>query len=228
MSDINNTIVNKIDWQKMDNLVPVVVQCHSTGKVLMLGYMNQEALQQTLATKLVTFYSRSKQRLWQKGETSGNVLKLINIAVDCDGDSLLALAEASGPTCHIGSASCFSQGFVNHYEVLANLEKTIDKRKQQKPQSSYIANLFSQGLARIAQKVGEEGVEVVIAAMKNDHEELKNESADLIFHLLVLLAEKELSLQDVLQILDRRETQRIVGKSYVTPVSNTKDSCKKS
>lgn len=204
---MDKLILNKIDWQKMNHLVPVVVQCRTSGKVLMLGFMNEEALSQTMITGFVTFYSRSKQRLWQKGETSGNVLKLIDIAVDCDGDSLVALVDAVGPTCHKGTESCFDKTYDNSYGVLTRLENTIKQRKKDKPQNSYVTSLFASGVSRIAQKVGEEGVETVIAAMKNDLEELKNESADLIFHLLVLLREKELSLQDVISVLQVRENK---------------------
>lgn len=203
---MDNLILNKIDWQKMNHLVPVVVQCRTSGKVLMLGFMNEEALSQTMITGFVTFYSRSKQRLWQKGETSGNVLKIIDIAVDCDGDSLVALVDAVGSTCHKGTESCFDKTYDHPYETLTRLEDIIKQRKKDKPQNSYVTSLFASGIARIAQKVGEEGVETVIAAMKNDLDELKNESADLIFHLLVLLREKELSLQDVITVLKARES----------------------
>lgn len=203
---MDNIILNKIDWQKMNHLVPVVVQCRTSGKVLMLGFMNEEALSQTMITGFVTFYSRSKQRLWQKGEISGHVLQLIDIAVDCDGDSLIALVDAVGPTCHQGTESCFEKTYDHPYEALARLENTIKQRKRDKPQNSYVTSLFASGVSRIAQKVGEEGVETVIAAMKNDLDELQNESADLIFHLLVLLREKELSLQDVINVLQARES----------------------
>ncbi|WP_235826787.1 bifunctional phosphoribosyl-AMP cyclohydrolase/phosphoribosyl-ATP diphosphatase HisIE [Facilibium subflavum] len=204
MLAIKNTLIDEIDWGKMNNLVPAIVQCHLSGKVLMLGYMNQEALQQTVKTRQVTFYSRAKKRLWRKGETSGNVLQLIDIAMDCDGDSLIVLVAAQGPTCHKGTQSCFERGFKNQYDILLHLERIIESRKTARPAGSYVTNLFDQGLARIAQKVGEEGVETVIAAMKDDLNELKEESADLLFHLLILLAEKNVRLSDILQVLARR------------------------
>ncbi|MDA7742323.1 bifunctional phosphoribosyl-AMP cyclohydrolase/phosphoribosyl-ATP diphosphatase HisIE [Francisellaceae bacterium] len=196
--------IEKLDWQKMDGLLPAIMQKHDTGEVLMLGYMNHEALQQTIDSGFVTFFSRSKNRLWVKGESSGHKLKVMNISYDCDGDALLVLAEPSGPTCHLGTTSCFSKSYEMPYKMLSKLEKVISQRNKDRPENSYVTSLFESGVARIAQKVGEEAVESVIAAMKDDQEELKNEMADLVFHALVLLREKGLSLSEVLSVLEHR------------------------
>ncbi|MFZ9036046.1 MAG: bifunctional phosphoribosyl-AMP cyclohydrolase/phosphoribosyl-ATP diphosphatase HisIE [Francisellaceae bacterium] len=202
---VKRDLAEKIDWQKMSGLVPVIVQCHQSARVLMLGYMNQEAFIRTCDSEKVTFYSRSKARLWVKGETSGNTLKLIDIGLDCDKDAIIVLVEAKGPTCHKGSDSCFDIVSENT-DILIELERIINRRKDEKPAGSYVANLFETGLPRIAQKVGEEAVEVVIASMKgqSDIDELKNESADLIFHLLVLLSQCKVGWSEILQILEDR------------------------
>ena len=200
-----NNIIDKIDWKKMDNLVPAIIQNARSGEVLMLGYMNADALKQTIETKLVTFFSRSKERIWVKGEVSKNTLSLVSIAYDCDGDAILVLAKPNGPTCHLGTKTCFSEDYQMPYKTIADLENTIQRRYEDKPEGSYVTSLFDSGLARIAQKVGEEAVESVIAAMKCDDEELKNEMADLLFHSLVLLREKNLSLSDVLAVLESRK-----------------------
>lgn len=194
-----------IDFDKGDGLVPVIIQDVHTEKVLMLGYMNEEALQETQASGKVTFYSRSKQRLWTKGETSNNFLIVREIKEDCDHDTLLIKAEPQGPTCHTGSDTCFDE--VNDsgaLDFLGELTTIIESRKQQSPDSSYVASLFAKGINKVAQKVGEEAVEVVIEA-KDDNEELfLNESADLLFHLMVLLSKKGYSLEDVVKTLKSR------------------------
>ncbi len=191
---------NEIDWEKGSGLVPAIVQDVSSGRVLMLGYMNKEALAATKTSGFVTFYSRSKQRLWQKGETSSNRLRLCDIRLDCDADALLVLAEADGPTCHTGTISCFGDETFAPLGLLADLEKTIRQRKTAAPKESYTASLFASGLSRIAQKVGEEGVEVALSGATGG-ENLCEESADLLYHLLVLLAANDKKLADVLAVL---------------------------
>lgn len=193
----------QLDWQKVDNLMPVIIQHYVSGEVLMLGYMNQEALAQTQSSGKVTFYSRTKQRLWTKGETSGNFLNVVSISSDCDNDTLLILVNPIGPTCHTGANSCFTNS-KTEWSFLYDLEQLLASRKQADPQSSYTAKLYHDGTKRIAQKVGEEGVETALAATVHDKEELKNESADLIYHLLVLLQDQNLSMQDVIAILKAR------------------------
>ncbi len=193
----------QLDWQKVDNLMPVIIQHYVSGEVLMLGYMNQEALAQTQSSGKVTFYSRTKQRLWTKGETSGNFLNVVSISSDCDNDTLLILVNPIGPTCHTGANSCFTNS-KTEWGFLYDLEQLLGDRKQADPQSSYTAKLYHDGTKRIAQKVGEEGVETALAATVHDKEELKNESADLIYHLLVLLQDQNLALQDVIGILKAR------------------------
>ena len=201
---LDSTNTQALAWAKMDNLIPAIVQNAITGKVLMQGYMNQDALDKTLATGHVTFFSRSKQRLWTKGEESGNTLNLHSITADCDQDSLLVLANPVGPTCHTGTESCWFDGQASDYTFVADLEQLIASRKGADPSSSYTASLYSKGIKRIAQKVGEEGVETALAATVADLEELKNESADLMYHLLVLLQASGLSMQDVVSILRER------------------------
>lgn len=195
--------LSKLDWQKVDNLMPVIIQHYVSGDVLMLGYMNQDALTQTQNSGKVTFYSRTKQRLWTKGETSGNFLNVKSISTDCDNDTLLILVNPVGPTCHTGTNSCFAQAQTT-WGFLFELEQLLAARKSADPTSSYTAKLYHDGTKRIAQKVGEEGVETALAATVHDKEELKNESADLIYHLLVLLQDQNLSLQDVIGILKAR------------------------
>jgi phosphoribosyl-ATP pyrophosphohydrolase/phosphoribosyl-AMP cyclohydrolase len=186
--------------------VPAIIQDATTKNVLMLGYMNEEAFEKTKETKLVTFFSRTKNRLWTKGEQSGNFLNLVSVSLDCDNDSILIKAIPNGPTCHTASKSCFNQDSdASHFYILDSLEKLIAERKDKLPKDSYVSILFNEGLPRIAQKVGEEGVEVVIAAMKQDSEdELISESADLLFHLLVLLREKGVSFDSVCKELVNR------------------------
>ena len=190
-------------WAKTDGLIPAIVQDATSGQVLMLGCMNEEALAKTLETGKVTFFSRSKGRLWTKGETSNNWLHLVDIATDCDSDALLVLARPDGPTCHRGTVSCFSP-LEHKWNFLRSLEVLIEGRRNADPSTSYTAQLFARGTKRIAQKVGEEGVETALAATVKDKEELKNEAADLVYHLLVLLADADLELADVIDILRAR------------------------
>ena len=197
----------KVDFLKYDDvLVPAIVQDFQTQKVLMLGYMNQEALNHTESTGKVTFFSRSKQRLWTKGEESGNFLELKSMAVDCDNDALLIKAHPLGPTCHTGADTCWSER--NHPEdFLFYLEDIISLRKMASPGESYVAKLFSRGINKIAQKVGEEAVEMVIEAKDDNDQLFLNESADLLFHYLLLLNAKGFSLQDVIDILKDRHSK---------------------
>ncbi len=201
---ITNDNSNKLAWDKMDNLLPAIVQDALSGKVLMQGYMDQDALAKTLETGKVTFFSRSKQRLWTKGETSGNTLDLVSVACDCDQDSLLVLANPNGPTCHTGVESCWFDGNTPAFTFLADLERVLAARKDADPKSSYTASLYNEGIKRIAQKVGEEGVETALAATVHDKEELKNEAADLLYHLTVLLQASDMSLNDALNVLRER------------------------
>ena len=201
---ITNENSNELAWDKMDNLLPAIVQDALSGKVLMQGYMDQYALAKTLETGKVTFFSRSKQRLWTKGETSGNTLDLVSLACDCDQDSLLVLANPNGPTCHTGVESCWFEGNTPAFTFLADLERVLAARKDADPKSSYTASLYNKGIKRIAQKVGEEGVETALAATVHDKEELKNEAADLLYHLTVLLQASDMSLNDALDVLRER------------------------
>ena len=201
---ITNENSNKLAWDKMDNLLPAIVQDALSGKVLMRGYMDQDALTKTLETGKVTFFSRSKQRLWTKGETSGHTLDLVSVACDCDQDSLLVLANPNGPTCHTGAESCWFEGNTPAFTFLADLERVLAARKDADPKSSYTASLYNKGIKRIAQKVGEEGVETALAATVHDKEELKNEAADLLYHLTVLLQASDMSLNDALNVLRER------------------------
>ncbi|MCO8050221.1 bifunctional phosphoribosyl-AMP cyclohydrolase/phosphoribosyl-ATP diphosphatase HisIE [Proteus sp. G2672] len=200
---MNSETLAQLDWEKVDNLMPVIIQNAISGDVLMLGYMNKEALDVSLKSGNVTFYSRTKQRLWTKGETSGNFLKLINIYPDCDNDTLLILANPIGPTCHNGTESCFAPA-QSQWGFLYELENILRERKKASPDSSYTARLYASGTKRIAQKVGEEGVETALAATVNDKEELRNEASDLLYHLMVLLQDQSLSLSDVISCLQER------------------------
>jgi len=197
-------LINSAAWEKGQGLIPAIIQDASTGDVLMLGYMNEEALTQTYITKKVTFFSRSKKRLWVKGETSGNELELVSVVIDCDQDTLLVKAQAMGPTCHTGSETCFGRKEFSSVSFLAELEKVIQSRKEQKVDYSYTSRLFNDGINRIAQKVGEEGVETVIAALTEDDKGLIGEASDLIYHLIVLLAERNLSLAHIVEELQSR------------------------
>ncbi len=197
-----------VDFKKYtDGLVPAIVQDYNTHKVLMLGFMNEEALHKTETTARVTFYSRSKKRLWVKGEESGNFLELKSLAVDCDNDTLLIKAHPLGPVCHTGADTCWSEK--NHDEdFLFYLEDIITLRRKAAPGESYVAGLFANGINKIAQKVGEEAVELVIEAKDNNKELFLNEAADLLFHYLILLNAKDFRLQDVLDILQKRHSKR--------------------
>ncbi|WP_026375202.1 bifunctional phosphoribosyl-AMP cyclohydrolase/phosphoribosyl-ATP diphosphatase HisIE [Aestuariibacter salexigens] len=201
---IDSSNLAELAWQKMQGLLPAVVQDATSGKVLMQGYMNEEALAHTLQTGNVTFFSRSKQRLWTKGETSGNTLTLASVSADCDADSLLILAHPQGPTCHTGKESCWFDGAIADMTFIADLERLLVARKDADPASSYTAKLYASGIKRMAQKVGEEGVETALAATVRDLDELKNESADLLYHLIVLLQASGLSLHDVIEVLRER------------------------
>jgi len=195
----------KPDFEKGNGLIPAIVQDSRTSQVLMLGYMNRKALDQTNSTGNVTFYSRSKKRLWTKGESSGNYLKLVSIQLDCDGDTFLVKAKPLGPTCHLGDDTCFGpENKAKQSLFLEELQQIIKDRKQNAPQGSYTASLFASGINKIAQKVGEEAVEVVIEAKESDIVGLKEETADLLFHLLVLLEEKGVSFGEVMDILKSR------------------------
>jgi phosphoribosyl-ATP pyrophosphohydrolase/phosphoribosyl-AMP cyclohydrolase len=193
-------------WKKMDGLLPAVVQDTATGQVLMLGYMNRIALAATLSSRKVTFYSRSKQRLWQKGETSGNVLRLVSVAPDCDNDALLVRADPVGPTCHTGATSCFGGEGPDGPGWLAELSRVVAARAASGDEASYTARLLAEGPARIAQKVGEEGVEVALAAVTRDAAGTAEETADLLYHLTVLMQAKGFGWEDVVAILRQRHS----------------------
>lgn len=198
------------DWAKGNGLLPAIVQHWLSGEVLMLGYMNADALVQTQADGRVTFYSRSKQRLWMKGESSGNVLALKSIRLDCDADTLLIQAEPRGPTCHTGTSSCFgdSADVRPPLGFLAELDALVAQRHVERPTGSYTTKLFDDGIRRIAQKVGEEGVETALAAVVQDDEALLGEAADLLFHLVVVLRARGLSLADAIAVLADRHRAR--------------------
>ena len=197
-------LLAQADWQKEDGLLPAIVQNMYTKSVLMLGYMNEESLKKTFETGKVWFWSRSKGRLWMKGETSGNVLEFQEVSLDCDQDTFLLSVIPHGPTCHTGTNSCFGEDESAEVGFLNFLLKLLQDRKKNLPENSYTSQLFREGLDRIAQKVGEEAVEVVIAAKNNDQELFAGECADLIFHLMMLVTEKGVSLQDILTILQKR------------------------
>lgn len=196
----------KIDFDKnSDGLVPAIIQDAKTKNILMLGYMNEEALQKTQETKQVTFYSRSKQRLWTKGETSGNFLELVDLKIDCDFDTILVRANPNGPTCHTGTDTCWFEENIQDFGFLSVLEKIIASRQVNKEdEKSYVASLFRKGINKIAQKVGEEAVETVIEAKDENNDLFLNESADLLFHLLILLRAKGFQLNDVVKVLESR------------------------
>lgn len=206
--------IESIDWDKVQGLIPAVIQNADSLQVLMLGYMDQEALQKTIDDQKVCFFSRTKNRLWTKGETSGDFLYVKSIALDCDHDTLLVSVIPEGKTCHLGTTSCFGEG-IEHHSIgfLNHLSDLVEKRRKTfesglaqntAGKKSYTAELFEKGTKRIAQKVGEEGVEVALAATVADKEELKNESADLLFHLVVLLSAQGLSLTDIVSTLQER------------------------
>lgn len=193
----------QLDWVKTEGMMPAIIQHAISGEVLMHGYMNQEALTKTLEIGKVTFWSRTKQRLWTKGESSEHFLNVVSITPDCDNDTLLILANPIGPTCHLGTSSCFSPAAPD-WTFLYQLEQLLAERKHADPKSSYTASLYASGTKRIAQKVGEEGVETALAATVNDREELTNEASDLIYHLLVLLQDQDLNLSTIINNLRER------------------------
>ena len=201
MPDIN---LDEIDWDKGEGLVPAIVQNSDNGQILMLAYMDHAALAHTISSKKVTFFSRSKNRLWTKGETSGNWLDYISGEMDCDADTLLIQARPQGPSCHTGSVTCFNDQTASNIGFLDQLGLLIAKRHKTMPEGSYITSLFAEGRARIAQKVGEEGVELALARMKDDKAEMANEAADLLFHVMVLLEDAGLTLADAISVLQNR------------------------
>lgn len=198
-------MIEKLNFQKLNGLVPAVIQDARTNQVLMVGFMNREAIEKTIADKKVTFFSRTKNRLWQKGETSGNFLEYVSMQKDCDEDSLLIKAIPHGPVCHTNQFTCFGEDeSANVGNVLSRLEEVIAERQKTMPEGSYTAKLFKAGAPRIAQKVGEEGVEVALAGVLGDKKRLTEESADLLYNLLVLLRDQGLSLKDVIAELRGR------------------------
>jgi len=201
------SLVDEIDFAKGNGLVPAIVQDAGSGAVLMLGYMNREALEQTLARKRAVFFSRSKQRLWEKGETTGHTLDVVDVALDCDADTLLITAHPRGPACHNGTLTCFGNEMrtaAGGIAFLATLEQVVEQRATQKPEASYTARLLEKGIAKVAQKVGEEGVETALAGVSDTNEKVIEESADLLFHLLVLLRARGVPLRDVVAKLESR------------------------
>lgn len=197
-------LIEKIDFKKVDNLIPAVIQDKNTGVVLMLGYMNKKALQQTWETKKVTFYSRTKKKIWVKGETSGNFLELKSMKLDCDNDALLVKVNPLGPVCHKGTDSCWEAKNQEKFSFIYDLEKIAKKRKANPSVKSYTSLLFKKGINKIAQKVGEEAVELVIEAKDNNADNFKGEMADLVYHLTVLLVEKGMSWNEIMEVLEKR------------------------
>ena len=200
-------VISRIDFGKGDGLVPAIVQDADSGAVLMLGFMNREALEQTLARKRAVFYSRSKRRLWEKGETSGHTLDVVDVALDCDADTLLVSARPRGPACHQGTLTCFGdepRSAAAGLAFLATLESVIEQRAARKPEESYTAKLLGKGIARVAQKVGEEGVELALAGAAENDDKVVEESADLVFHLLAELRARGIALNRVVRTLESR------------------------
>lgn len=195
-----------LDWDKGEGLLPAVVQDAGDGAVLMLGYVSRESLQRTLDSGEVVFHSRSRQTLWRKGETSGNVLRVVDIAMDCDADTLLIRARPAGPTCHLGHRTCFAADDSDAMlpGFLGTLQRVIDQRLEEKPEDSYVAGLSARGRGRIAQKVGEEGVEFALASAAGDRDEIIEEGADLLFHMMIALRDHDLTLSDVVACLEHR------------------------
>ena len=211
MRMLNQATIEKLDFAKGDGLIPVIIQDNQSEAVLMLGYMDKEALQQTLATKMVTFYSRSKDRLWTKGETSGNFLHLKSVQVDCDNDTLLMRVKPDGPVCHTGDDTCF--GDINERKFfLHKLGKIIRQRKEEGDPTSYTNKLLNRGINKIAQKVGEEAVELVIEAKDSNRRLFVGEAADLLYHFMVLLEAKEIRLKEIEQELERRHLVQTKGR----------------
>ncbi|MBN2636219.1 MAG: bifunctional phosphoribosyl-AMP cyclohydrolase/phosphoribosyl-ATP diphosphatase HisIE [Prolixibacteraceae bacterium] len=199
--------ISQINFKKSDGLVPAIIQDNETQKVLMLGFMNEESLEKTLETEKVTFFSRTKNRLWTKGEESGNFLKVVSISVDCDDDTLLIKVNPVGPVCHTGADTCFNETNIkSDIYFLKYLQDFIDKRKEVMPEGSYTTSLFKKGTRKITQKVGEEAVETIIGAMADDDENFIYESADLLFHLIVLLSHKGFRIEDIIAELKKRHS----------------------
>jgi len=200
--------LNQLDFGKLNGLIPAIIQDASNGQVLMTGFMNQEACKETMKSGKVTFYSRTKKRLWMKGETSGNILTVKKTFIDCDDDTLLILAEPAGVVCHEGTQSCFGSEspVFDSFDFLSQLESLLNDRKRTLPEGSYTSKMFQKGLDKITQKVGEEAVETVIASKNDDRKEFVYESADLIFHLLLLLVEKDVPLRDIINELEQRHS----------------------
>lgn len=194
----------KLDFEKMGGLIPAIVQDNNTNKVLMLGFMNEEAYEETKETGKVTFFSRTKNRLWMKGETSGNTLQVVSMMVDCDNDTILIKANPSGPVCHTGADTCFGEKNVEDIMFLKYLQDFIEQRRQEMPEGSYTTSLFLKGVNRMAQKVGEEAVETVIEATNGTEDGFIYEASDLIYHLIVLLTSKGLRLEDLARELKKR------------------------
>ena len=205
---VNQENYQQLAWHKMNNLIPAIIQHHKTGAVLMQGYMSQASLAQTLSTGKATFFSRSKQALWVKGETSGNFLKVKQVLSDCDQDSLLIACDPIGPSCHLGTESCFPEQKLSQQNFLGQLEDVIIQRKNEAPEDSYTAFLFSRGTNKMAQKVGEEGVEVALAAVAETKEEFLGECADLFYHTLVLLRDQKVDLAEVMAVLQQRHRKK--------------------
>ena len=199
--------ISSLAWEKMDNLLPAIIQDAATGAVLMQGFMDVEALTATLKTEKATFFSRSKQRLWMKGESSGNTLDVKQVLADCDQDCLLIAATPNGPTCHLMTHSCFPEEQVSQQNFLSYLERFIDKRSKDSIEDSYTARLLSRGTNKVAQKVGEEGVEVVIAALAETKDDFLGECADLFYHTLVLLKDQKIDLSEVMEVLQKRHSK---------------------
>ena len=196
-------------WDKMDGLLPAIVQDRRSGRVLMLGYMDRDALEATLDSGFATFFSRSKKRLWRKGETSGNLLEVHAVTSDCDGDALLVVADPRGRTCHLGTRSCFGETWVNGPGWLADLSAIVQERAGSADESSYTRRLLSAGVERIAQKIGEEGVELALAAVSRDDSGCAEETADLLYHLAVLLQVRGMEWQQIIEVLRSRHWQAV-------------------
>ena len=202
--------IASVDFDKGEGLVPAIVQDAATGAVLMLAYMNREALEQTLARRRAVFYSRTKQRLWEKGETTGHTLDVVDVVPDCDNDTVLVTANPRGPACHNGTLTCFGdepRAASTGISFLARLESVIAQRAAEKPEASYTARLLDKGIARVAQKVGEEGVELALAGVNEPEQKVVGEAADLLFHILVLLRARGIALRDVVRELESRHSK---------------------
>lgn len=200
--------IEKIDFEKLNGLVPAIIIDQNTNQVLMLGFMNKEALSQTLEKKKVVFFSRTKNKLWLKGETSKNYLNVVSINTDCDNDTLLIYAKPDGPTCHTGSYSCFAEVDKNNIQFLDYLFKLVKQRKIELPENSYTTSLFNRGSDRIIQKVGEEAIETVIAAKNKDKEEIINEASDLLFHMFVMFADQGIEFSEIISNLQKRHSDK--------------------